>query len=101
VVYHLLRFFLLKPKSVMMSVASVLLIVMSCCVLAIFSFPNGAPLQACEDLVPRHPLSPQNSVAPYKLVVQALVKDDKNVGREFCPANGQMALIFDFVSLLS
>lgn len=63
-----------------MGVVSVLAIVLSCCVLTVFSFPNGAPLQACDDLLPRHPLSPQNSVSPYRLVVKPLVKDDKNVG---------------------
>ncbi|OQV22272.1 hypothetical protein BV898_03775 [Hypsibius exemplaris] len=46
----------------------------------VLAFPNGAPLQSCHDLLPQHPMPAQNSVAPYKLIVKPLIKDQNNVG---------------------
>lgn len=42
------------------------------------AFPNGAPLQSCRDLVPRHPAPPQNVANPYNLVVKPVEQYGKN-----------------------
>lgn len=57
-----------------------LVVAASISVSTVDSYPNGAPLQSCKDLLPRHPLPAQNSLPPYTLIVTPLVKNDKNVG---------------------
>ncbi|XP_055339163.1 putative defense protein Hdd11-like [Paramacrobiotus metropolitanus] len=44
------------------------------------AFPNGAPLQACRDLIPRHPFPAQRTVSPFALTVTPITNQGKNTG---------------------
>lgn len=69
------RFFF---KKVMSPVCFFLALLMLVLVDNTSAFPNGAPLQACQDLLPRHPAPPQRQANPYKLVVTPVQKYGKN-----------------------
>ena len=46
---------------------NVVLLLLVVVVTAVYGMPSGAPLQACEDLMPQHGSDPQMSTSPYQI----------------------------------
>merc|ERR1711976_240721 len=64
------------------------LCVFLCSSLPLWALPDGAPVEACGDLLPAHGLPPQSSPAPFKVEVErhgdhADVTIERTSGKEF------------------
>lgn len=59
----------------MFSYRNLIVIALVCAVPAVYTYSDGAPEGACEDMTPQHGVDPQASDAPYKIFLSSTQLD--------------------------